>query len=62
MIKKIAKWCREKAPAWMLRLEAKYPKTFWTVMAVLIILPFSPVTFAVLHWLSSMWAWMFTVK
>jgi len=62
MVKKIKDWCISKTPPWMQKAKAKYPKTFWTVTIILIILPFSPVTFAVLHSISWLWAWMFAVK
>ena len=56
------KWIRSTAkrlaPAWLQRVAAKYPKTVGLVVVILIILPFSPVTFGFIHLIT----WMFTIK
>ena len=56
------KWIRRTAkrlsPAWLQRLAAKHPKTVGIVVVILIILPFSPVTFSLIH----LWTWLFAIK
>jgi hypothetical protein len=60
------KWLRSKclalAPPFILKWKKKHPWTFWIVMATIIILPMSPVTIPVLHFLNSVWVWLFAVK
>ena len=56
------KWIRSTAkrlaPAWLQRLAAKHPWSVGLAVVILIILPFSPVTFGFIHLIT----WMFTIK
>ena len=60
--KKFKAWCVRKVPKPLQKYEQKHPFTFWAVTITLVVLPFSPVTFALLHGASWLWTWMFAVK
>ncbi len=46
------------SPAWLWRLAKKYPWTVGLVVVALVIAPFSPVTFSLLHGIT----WLFSIK
>jgi len=62
MLKGMKAWCLKKSPPWMLRWKDRHPKSFWFTMAILIILPFSPVTFGLIHMISSFGMWVGLIK
>jgi hypothetical protein len=62
MLVKIKAWCIKASPPWMLRWKANHPKSFWATMTVLVILPLSPVTFALIRLLSSIGMWFGLIK
>lgn len=47
-MRKAKAWALMKTPKWMRRYMRSHPKTFWVVIIILLVLPFSPVTFALL--------------